>query len=135
MSLLPDGLVAGAARPDGRAERLATVEHEIRQAQAEALGRAGERLQGLLERLAAADRELDALLAARPGASPPGAPAVAGRIEARNRLRREALQARHYLIIQREALGLGRHAAVEDCYPIPGRRRLAGSGEPEGRIR
>ena len=49
--------------------------------------------------------------------------------EARNRLRDEAIRVRHHLIIQREALGLARQAPVEQCYPVPGRRRLPGPGD------
>jgi hypothetical protein len=106
-----------------RRDQLAKVEREIRQAQAEALGRLGERLQALLDRVAAMDRDLDAVTLA-PGAGQDLAAASAGRREAevRNRLRDEAARLRHDLIIQREALGLRRHAEVEQCYPVPARR-------------
>jgi hypothetical protein len=111
-----------------RADRLATVEREIRRAQAEALGRTGERLQSLLDRLAAADRRLDALLldveAATVDVAEAGARAdrVRSELEARNRIRDESDRVRHHLIIQREALGLARQTPVEQCYPVPGRR-------------
>src|SRR5262249_55531627 len=116
-----------------RTERLATVEREIRQAQAEALGRTGERLQGILDRLAWLDRHLDALLANPEG--PAGSNPARLETEARNRPREDALRVRHQLIIQREALGLARQAPVEQCYPVPERRRLPvppvdGGGEP-----
>jgi hypothetical protein len=115
-----------------RAESLRRVQEEIRRTQAEALGRAGERLAALLDRLAAADRDLDARLAA------PGSAARAGELsplrralDARNRLRDEAARARHYLIVQREALGLSRHVLVEERYPVPARRRLEGEEAAE----
>jgi hypothetical protein len=112
-----------------RAERLAGVEKEIRHAQAEALGRTGERLQDLLDRLEALDRRLDALLpSGEAGASAaPTSPArLRSEMDARNRLRDEAVRVRHHLIIQREALGLARQSPVEQCYPVPGRRSLPG---------
>ena len=51
----------------------------------------------------------------------------------RNRLRDEALRVRHQLIIQREALGLARQTPVEQCYPVPGRRRAPGLPDGQGR--
>jgi hypothetical protein len=117
---------AAGDRDRGRADRLASVEQQIRQAQAEALGRTGERLQGILDRLARLDGRLDALptgLGAAPG-DPVGPEAVRAETEARNRLRDEALRVRHNLIIQREALGLARQNPVEQCYPVPARPRI-----------
>jgi hypothetical protein len=102
------------------------VEQQIRQAQAEALGRTGERLQGIIDRLGRLDRHLDALLTglgAAPG-DPAGPEVIRAEIEARNRLRDEAVRVRHHLIIQREALGLARQSPVEQCYPVPTRRRI-----------
>jgi hypothetical protein len=134
VELRRDDLVRAAGGADlARVERLATVEREIRQAQAEALGRTGERLQGLLDRLARLDRRLDALLDDVDGRA--GSSQVRLETDARNRLRDDALRVRHQLIIQREALGLARQAPVEQCYPVPERRRLSvspvdGGGEP-----
>jgi hypothetical protein len=119
-----------------RSDRLAGVEKEIRRAQAEALGRTGERLQEILDRLGALDRSLDALLLDTP-AGPVDSSSVPDRIraetEARNRLRDDAVRIRHHLVIQREALGLARQAPVEQCYPVPGRRRLPGVATDPGR--
>lgn len=130
MSVGPDGLLPpGSALGGTRDERLAGVEREIRQAKAEALGRAGERLQGVLERLAAMDLEIDRV-AADQGPAPP---ALRARLDARNRVREEALRVRHYLIVQREALGLARHSPVDECYPVPGRRELPEPLEARGR--
>lgn len=128
-----DDLARAAGRgAEVRAERLASVEQEIRRAQAEALGRVGECLQALLDRVAAMDRRLDVLEAAGgllAGADP--TTLVHAELETRNRVRDEAARVRHQLVIQREALGLARHAAVERCYPLPARRRLPGGPAPE----
>lgn len=111
------------------------MEQQIRQAQAEALGRTGERLQGILNRLAGLDRRLDTLLpepAARAGA--PGEWDMArAELESRNRLRDEAVRVRHHLMIQREAVGFARQTPVEQCYPVPARRPVP--GPPDGRGR
>ena len=124
MGLTRDDLVlSGFGGIHGRGDRLASVERELQQARAEALGRTGERLQGLLDRLAEHDRRLDALLAAASGASP-GQDSLGSELDARNGLRDEALRVQQQLIIQREALGLPRQTPVEQCYPVPERRRL-----------
>ena len=127
MDLTQDGLVhvGGTGAIDGRADRLAQVERELQQARAEALGRTGERLQGILDRLATLDRRLDALLAET-------GPTITfdlldSELDARNRLRDEAMEVRQHLVIQREAIGLRRQAPVEQCYPVPERRRLPGA--------
>jgi hypothetical protein len=122
---------AAGDREQRRADRLGGTEREIRQAQAEALGRTGERLQRLLDELAALDRRLDELGEA--GRGPMDAGLVGSETAARNRVRDEAARIRHHLIIQREALGLARHTPVEQCYPVPERRRLPGPAAGRGR--
>lgn len=114
-----------------RAENLRQVEHEIRRTQAEALGRVGERLEALLDRLAALDRSLDLLLQAAP---PDRSARLLAETERRNRVRDEAAKVRHDLIVQREALGIVRHALVEQRYPVPARRSARGQerSTPEG---
>lgn len=104
-----------------RAESLRKIEEEIRRAKAEALGRAGERLEAVLAELAERDRRLDRWLLE---AGPEGRhdPRHARETEARNRLRDEAAQLHQHLIIQREALGLVCHGLVEEWYPVPPRR-------------
>jgi hypothetical protein len=102
-----------------RAEALERVEQEIRQAKAEALGRLGERLDQVLARLGEIDRRLDAM----PGAGLEDHQALA----VRNRWRDEAARLAHYLVIQREAVGLRCHRAVAERYPVPPIRRSAGS--------
>ena len=104
-----------------RHEAQQRIEQEIRQAKAEALGRAGERLETVLARLAAADRDLDRL-ATEAGPDPALRGQILRHIVARDRLRDEAVRLRQALVIQREAIGLRRHGSVEERYPIPPRR-------------
>ena len=131
MDLTRDDLILpGLGGLDGRADRLARVERELQQARAEALGRTGERLQALLDQLAELDRRLDALLAESDGAA--GQNAAGAALDARNRLRDEAVRAQQQLIIQREAVGLRRQASVEQCYPVPERRRFPGPAARDG---
>ena len=128
MELRRDDLARAAGDRDRtRAERLGSTERDIRQAQAEALGRTGERLQRILDQLAALDRRLDEL--AETGRDPAEADLVRAEIAIRNRLRDEAARVRHHLIIQREALGFARQTPVEQCYPVPERRRLPGPAD------
>ena len=125
MDVTRDGLaLPDVAGLEGRANRLAKVERELQQARAEALGRTGERLQGLLDQLAELDRRLDALLGEADGAA--GRDSAGPALDARNHLRDEAARARQQLIIQREAIGLRRQTPVEQCYPVPERRHLPG---------
>jgi hypothetical protein len=100
-----------------RAEALQRVEQEIRQAKAEPLGRLGERLDQVLARLGEMDRELDAM--------PTGAPEGSRALAVRNRLRDEAVRLVHYLVVQREAIGVRCHRAVAERYPVPSARREA----------
>jgi hypothetical protein len=104
-----------------RAETYRRIEKELRQAKAEALGRAGERLEAALAHLAELDARLDRLLAGT-GRDVGRDPRLAREAEARNRVRDEAMRLRLALVIQREALGLLRHAAVDEHYRVPPRR-------------
>jgi hypothetical protein len=105
-----------------------SIEAEIRQEKAEALGRAGERLERKLAELADLRNELLSL----PDAASTS-PATAERdsladlhekAEKYALLMEEARQARHYLMIQREAVGLRRHEDVDRQYPVPPELRL-----------
>ena len=91
----------------------ATLEQEIVQEIAAALGRTAAKLDYALLRLELAGRELDA-------ASGDEVAACARRFET---LREAALQARHELLIHREAVGIRRNDLLEVLYPIPPRRR------------
>ena len=93
-----------------RGEGLRRVEREIASEKAAALGRAGERLERVLgeardaaTRLLAAQDHDDRALRAQEYAT----------------VRERVLEARLALLIQREALGLRRHATVDQCYPEP----------------
>jgi hypothetical protein len=92
-----------------RGEGFRRIEKEIAGEKAAALGRAGERLETMLGdvRVAAAS-----LLAARDDDRERLADAYAS-------ARRRALEARLALLIQREALGLRRHATVDQQFPEP----------------
>ena len=93
-----------------RGEGLRRIEKEIAGEKAAALGRAGERLEHTLgEARAAAAR----LLAARDDGDRERL------AEAYTTARRRALDARLALLIQREALGLRRHATVDQQFPEP----------------
>ncbi|HYB74397.1 MAG TPA: hypothetical protein VED18_13570 [Candidatus Sulfotelmatobacter sp.] len=115
--------MAGASAGEG----LARVQAEIEKEKAEALGRAGGRLEGAIRALRLIQTEIEALEAGRATPADPVRPAEAA---ARRRaeyaaLRRQARVYHHYLIVQREALGFRKHGDVERLYPVPG--PLAGS--------
>ena len=79
----------------GRIAELSPLDHEIMGEKAASLGRAGERVEQTLRRLAE------------------------GKADARERLLREAAQAVYAYFIQRELCGLRRHAEVIREYAIP----------------
>lgn len=91
----------------------ATLEREIVAEIAAALGRTAAKLDYALLRLELAGRALEAAGDAAERR------ACLGRFDA---LRREALQARHELLIHREAVGIRRNELLDTVYPIPGRR-------------
>jgi len=99
------------------------VESEIRKEKAEALGRAGERLEQILleieafrqEILCQAEKRLEPSLGDRDRL----ARDMKERLAEHARLCEEANRLRHSLIIQREAVGLWRHEDVDRQYPMP----------------
>ena len=95
-----------------REEALQRTEKEILAEKAATLGRAGERLDAAL---ALAARLLVAV--ERAGEGPAREIALADYREARAR----ALDARHTLIIQREAIGLRNHRILDQQFPEPPR--------------
>jgi hypothetical protein len=99
------------------------VETEIQQEKAEALGKAGERLERALQDLETFRRDLMDLARSTPAsvlANPERIPAEMGeRLAQYARLREEAKQLRHCLIIQREAVGLWRHDDVDRLSRAP----------------
>ena len=94
----------------GRGEGLRRVEKEIVGEKAAALGRAGERLEQALDDARAVAARL---LAAQDDAERTRHAEIYAGVRAR------ALQARLALMIQREALGLRRHATVDQEFPEP----------------
>lgn len=85
------------------------VEVEIMKEKASALGRVGERLDASLARLA--------ILSARIAEADRH---ERHRLEAEYRAERaRAAELRYYLVVQREALGVRRHADVDRAYPVP----------------
>lgn len=100
-----------------REESLRRINQEIAREKAEALGRAGEQVQRLLDELAALASQLDQLEGV---ASPEILAPAEQRHEA---LRRRALEARRRLMIQREAVGFRRHALVTELFAVPPPRR------------
>lgn len=104
-----------------REESLKRIDQEIAREKAEALGRAGERLERLLAELTALAAELSRL----GGSAAPEALAEAERRY--ERLRGKVLEARRWLMIQREAVGFRRHHLVADLFPVPPPRRRRSS--------
>jgi hypothetical protein len=101
-----------------KGEGFRRLEEEVRRARAEALGRAGERLEDGLARLAALDRQVDVVWH-EPEEAPGREARLAAVAAARARVRAEVVRLRQHLLIQREALGLRRHVVVDELYPLP----------------
>lgn len=109
---------------------LAAIEREILEEVASQSGRLGERLNTLLDAMQAlrqtiepglAQRLLGHLNETRTGE------ALDASIGQYNRLRAQAQQVQHYLIIHREAMGFWTHDDVFRCYPIPAPIKLLSS--------
>lgn len=101
-----------------------SIEAEVRQEKAEALGRTGERLERTLAELAGLRIELlgSSVAVSSSLAAADGEQHLAilhEKTERYTRLREQALQIRHCLVIQREAVGLRRHEDVDRQYPVP----------------
>jgi hypothetical protein len=88
---------------------LLPVEVEIAREKAASLGRVGERLEASLARLAELRRRIEL-------ARPEVRPQLARRYAEERSL---AATLRYYLVVQREAIGLRRHADVDRAYPLP----------------
>jgi hypothetical protein len=93
-----------------RAEAFRRIQAEIAGEKAAALGRAGERLEAAMREVAAWAQRVRAA-----GAADERTRLAASYEQARAR----ALEARLSLLIQREALGLRRHAVVDQQFPEP----------------
>ena len=91
-----------------------SLEREIVQEIAAALGRTEEKLNFALLRLELAAGDLDAAADETERTRPRARAST---------VREEALRARHELLIHREAVGIRRNDLLETLYPIPPRRR------------
>ena len=92
-----------------REEALQRTEKEILAEKAATLGRAGERLEAALRLCDELRKDLERT------------PDIAreGRLARYREARARALEARHTLIIQREAIGLRNHRVVDQQFPEP----------------
>ena len=105
-------------------DALQAIETEIRREKAEALGRAGERLEDALKTLEGAQGAIggiDSRLRDETGSAEEAAllQEVREKLAARLPLLRDrADRAYQYLIIQREAVGVRSHLDVERCYRV-----------------
>jgi hypothetical protein len=83
------------------------IEHELVAEKAATLGRAGDRFAAALAALARLDEEI-----AREGADP-------ARLGRRRELQADAAERLWFLIVQREAVGLGHHEGIYQFYRVP----------------
>lgn len=102
-------------------EKYEKLEAEIKREKAEALGRAGERLEEALLRLAELRKAIEALDRMLDVKHPASHIQQTLRLftQEYNSLRERALRYYHYLIIQREAVGFYDHRDVERLYRVP----------------
>jgi hypothetical protein len=120
-----DGLKQKYRRQDAAARprnALAAIEREILEEIASQSGRYGDRLDALLGEMARLRQTIEHAIAQRRldgvGDADAGHALNAG-IAQYNRLRVQAQQVQHYLIIHREAMGFWNHDDVLRFYPIP----------------
>ena len=120
-----DGLKRKYRRQDGASKprnALAAIEREILEEIASQSGRYGDRLDTLLGAMATLRDGIEQAIAQpQPdGVAGAGArEALNARVAQYNRLRAQAQQVQHYLIIHREAMGFWNHDDVFRFYPIP----------------
>jgi hypothetical protein len=103
-------------------DQFETLQEEIRREKAEALGRAGERLEEALRKLAELGESVETLRGELTGATfdrDTLTKAVGLLVERYNLLRQRAAVYHRYLIIQREAVGLTDHRDVDRLYRLP----------------
>ena len=101
---------------------MAAIEREILEEIASQSGRYGDRLDALLAEMATLRQTIEPAIAALRQDQVDDAaasPALNAGITQYNRLRAQAQQVQHYLIIHREAMGFWNHDDVFRFYPIP----------------
>jgi hypothetical protein len=124
-SFEPDNVKKKHRRQDTGAKpgnALAAVQREILEEIASQSGRYGDRLDALLGELSTLRHSIERHIAplCQDGAGDGDAwHALNASIAQYNRLRAQAQQVQHYLIIHREAMGFWNHDDVFRCYPIP----------------
>jgi uncharacterized protein (UPF0335 family) len=113
----------GLANMDREAfEQFEKLQEEIQREKAEALGRAGERLEETIRKLAELAGSIETLRGELQGATfdrDAVTRAVALLVQEYNTLREKAVTFYRYLIIQREAVGLTDHRDVDRLYRLP----------------
>jgi hypothetical protein len=120
-----DGLKKRHRRPAAASKphnTLAAIEREILEEIASQSGRYGDRLAVLLGAMATLRHTIEHAVAQLRPDSLGDAKACHGinaDVMQYNRLRAQAQQVQHYLIIHREAMGFWNHDDVFRCYPIP----------------
>jgi len=120
-----DGLKQKYRRHDAASKprnALAAIEREILEEIASQSGRYGDRLDALLAEMATLRQTIEPAIAALRQDQVDDAaasPALNAGITQYNRLRAQAQQVQHYLIIHREAMGFWNHDDVFRFYPIP----------------
>lgn len=98
------------------------LQAEIQREKAEALGRAGERLELVLRKLDELRHTIDTLRGKLDEASRERdsiLPTIRGLTQEHNVLREKAMTYRRYLIIQREAVGFYNHRDVDRLFRVP----------------
>jgi hypothetical protein len=95
------------------------VELDIMREKADALGRAGGKLDELLRGLRDLEEQIKCLETDEKGAKE-----VKPLIEEFNQVCEKASKYLHYFIIHREAIGFRRHTNIENIYRIPSKKRL-----------
>jgi hypothetical protein len=101
---------------------LAGIEREILAEIASQSGRYGERLDALWGEMQALRCTIEQTMAPVSRSTELATPSIEvlkAHIAVYNRLRRQAQQVQHYLIIHREAMGFWYHDDVFRCYPMP----------------
>jgi hypothetical protein len=120
-----DGLKQQYRRQDTASKprnALAAIEREILKEIASQSGRYGDRLDALLGEMATLRQAIEYTIAGLRQDQTDNAeasPALNAGIAEYNRLRAQAQQVQHYLIIHREAMGFWNHDDVFHFYPIP----------------
>lgn len=93
-----------------RVDMIALLEAEFKQERTDALGRIGRKLQAALDEAKALDERLAHL--------PPG-PTREQALERYREARARAEEMRHFLVVQREAIGVLEHSILDEMYPLP----------------